>query len=294
MESKSDESPLIVIVGETASGKSALGLDIAKLFNGEIICADSRTIYKGMDIGTAKPTTADRQDIRHHLLDIVEPGDYFSAADFKQAAKAAINDITNRGKLPIMVGGTGLYIDSVLFDYQFAAKADLKQRKILESLSTEELQSRVRALGLLEGDINYKNRRHLIRALENGGVKTQHKPLRPHTLVIGLQLPRDTLKRRIEERVETMVNAGFIEEVRRVGERYGWESEALTGIGYRAFRQYVQGETTLEEAKKNFVRGDLLLAKRQRTWFKRNKSIHWIGGTRQAFTLVADFLNKVS
>ncbi len=251
---------LIVILGETASGKSALAIELAKQFNGEIICADSRTIYKGMDIGTAKPNKAEQAGVTHHLLDIIEPGQTYSAAQFKEDALRLVEEINNRGKVPIIVGGTGLYIDAVLFDYQFArpgTKRDKTNSRHLEKIETKKDQT-----------------------------------LRPNTLVIGLRLDREILKKRIEQRVELMVKKGLIEEVKELGEKYGWNSEAMSGIGYRFFGQHIRGEVSLEESKAKFVQGDMSLAKRQRTWFKRNKYIHWFADTNQVSPLVKTFLSK--
>jgi tRNA dimethylallyltransferase len=232
--------PLVVVVGETASGKTALGIELAKKFNGEIICADSRTVYKGMDVGTAKPTKKEQEGVPHHLLDIVEPNEKYNAARFQKDANALINDISDRGKLSIMVGGTGLYVDSVIFEYDFDKKT--------------------------------------------------MSELRPNTLVIGMKREREELLQRIEQRIDVMLKQGLVEEVQWVGEQYGWDVEAMTGIGYRAFADYIKGEKTLDEARQDFIRGDKLLAKRQRTWFKRNKSIHWIEGYHGAISLVAKWL----
>lgn len=284
-------SNLIVIVGETASGKSALGLELAKRFNGEIICADSRTIYKGMDIGTAKPSKQEQSEIPHHLLDITEPDQSFTVADFKKRADVIISQVTDRGNLPIMVGGSGLYIDSVIFNYQFGSMARPQLRVELDELSQSELQRRAKSLGINEEDVNFQNKRHLMRAIENGGVIKQQRKLRPNTLVIGLQLARLDLKRRIHGRIEKMIERDFVGEVRQLATTYGWDSEAMTGIGYRAFQKYLQGEISLERAKEEFEKGDIQLAKKQRTWSKRNKYIQWVDDPSKVVALVTTFLN---
>ena len=172
-----NKPPLIVITGPTASGKSALAMDIAKKYGGEIICADSRTVYKGMDIGTAKPTEQDQREVPHHLLDVVEPNQPFSAAEFKERANQAICDISARGKLPMLVGGTGLYIDAVLFDYHFGLPADPNRRSDLQAMSVEQLQHVCLEQGI-HLPINVRNKRHLVRAIEIGGVIQQPKKLR--------------------------------------------------------------------------------------------------------------------
>jgi tRNA dimethylallyltransferase len=282
--------PLVVIVGETGSGKSALAMELAERFNGEIICADSRTVYKGMDIGTAKPSAADQAKIPHHLLDVVRPDQSFTAAEFKRLATKAIADIHDRGRLPIMVGGTGLYIDSVIFDYDFRPPADPERRAELQKLSIEQLQAQLEAEGI-PLPRNERNPRHLVRALETGGVPANKQALLPWTLVIGLQVDREELRRRITARVEEMVRAGFVMEVKQLVQKYGEDIEALQAPGYKAFRQYLQGDISPEEARALFIKNDLALAKRQRTWFRRNKSIQWVDDPSTAVELTTTFLN---
>lgn len=291
MESQSDETPLIVIVGETASGKTALAVQLAQRFNGEIIAADSRTVYKSLDIGTAKPTPAERRDIPHHLIDMVWPDQSFTAADFKQAANATISEIHHRGRLPCLVGGTGLYIDAVLYDFTFRPKTDIAEREKLNRLSVEELQNLLMDQGISLPE-NARNPRHLVGALETKGSLGERHSLRNNTLIIGLQLDRDVLRKRVHDRVNAMLDQGFLEECRRVSGIYGWNAPALQAPGYKAFRQYFEGNATLEEAKELFIRGDMQLAKRQRTWFKRDRSIQWIGKPEEAVDLVTTFLNK--
>ena len=286
-------SPLVVIVGETASGKTALALALAKKLDGEIVAADSRTVYVGMDIGTAKPTPTERQGIPHFGLDVTNPGDQFSAYDFQQLAKTAINTITAHGKLPIMVGGTGLYIDAVLYDFAFRPKPSPAARASLQGLSVEELQARLLAANSALPE-NRANPRHLTRLLESGEPPKQHKILRENTIVLGLSLPQKDLQNRISQRVDAMVNTGLIDEVKALMKNYG-ETEALRAPGYKAFAAYIKGEISLDEAKHQFVRDDLRLAKRQRTWFKRNKDIHWLAGDdiiAQAVELITPFINR--
>lgn len=283
--------PLIAVVGETASGKSALALELAQEFDGEIICADSRTIYKHMDIGTAKPTREDRQKVEHHVLDVIEPNQQFSAAAFQQLANEAIRDIAVRGKVPLLVGGTGLYIDAVLFDFKFRAPASLELRAELSQLSVDALQQRVHDAGL-ELPINAQNPRHLIRILETNGQASEKSELRQNTVIIGLQIDREVLERRISDRINKMIADGFEDEVRQLADMYGWDSPGLQAPGYRAFRQYCEGLATLDEARAQFIKNDLKLAKRQRTWFRRNKSIHWVNDKAEAVELATTLLNK--
>ncbi len=254
-----NDTPLVVIVGETASGKSALAMELARQFNGEIICADSRTIYKGMDIGTAKPSAQDRAAVPHHLLDIATPEQRFTAADFKQLANQAIVDISDLDKLPIMVGGTGLYVDSVLYDYQFS-----------QSDAVRDLQ----------------NPRHLAEA------DSSDNKLRSSTLVIGIETDRDLLKQRIQNRVEAMFAAGLEAEVTELSGRYGWDVPGLQTIGYQEFRSQDSNEQITDQLKEQIVKATTAYAKRQRTWFKRNKSIHWVQDLAQAKMLVQNFLSK--
>jgi tRNA dimethylallyltransferase len=283
--------PLLVIVGETASGKSALAIELAKKFNGEIIAADSRTVYRGMDIGTAKPSKTDQALVPHHLLDITTPDKSLNAATFKQLANQAIKDITTRNKLPILVGGTGLYIDAVIFDYQFPSVGNSMMRDSLAVLSVEQLQEQLRSQGLSLPK-NQRNPRHLIRTLEIDGAPITRKSLRANTLVIGLRVDRQVLKRRIQKRVDAMVANGLVEEARKLGHEYGWEVEALRTPGYKAFREYIAGTISLQQAKEQFIKNDIHLAKRQRTWFKRNESIHWITEQSDTVDLITTILNK--
>lgn len=286
--------PLVVVVGPTASGKSALGLELARRFNGEIIAADARTLYKGMDIGTAKPTMSDRAEIPHHLLDVTTPDKPITVADFQRLANEAIEDISKRGRLAIMVGGSGLYIDAVLFDFQFLGPADRRLREELMDLPVEELQRRVLAKGLVLPQ-NARNPRHLMRAIETDGAMQRQTQLRPRTLILGLNPNRETLRGRIAERIESMMVAGLIDEVTYLARHYGWDIEAMRAPAYKAFRPYVEGVISLEEAKVQFLRNDVQLAKRQRTWFKRNNSIHWLTNRDKiaaSVDLVTTILNK--
>lgn len=292
MGSQSNQTPLIVIVGETASGKTALAIELAKQFNGEVIAADSRTVYRGMDIGTAKPTPEEQDGIPHYLIDVVSPDEEFTAAEFKKMANEKIAKIGERGKLPIIVGGTGLYIDSVIYDFEFRTPADTELREKLQGLSVDELQEILKGKDLPLPE-NSRNPRHLIRAIETGGAVASRQPLRENTLVLGLTIDREELRQKLAKRVELMVNQGFVDEVKHVAKQYGWDAPALQAPGYKAFRKYLAGEATLEEAKTLFIQNDAQLAKRQRTWFRRNKDIHWICKKDEAVDLVTTFLNKV-
>lgn len=282
--------PLVVVVGETASGKSALALELARRFNGEIIAADSWTVRQEVNIGTAKPSAQERAKAPHHLLDIVEPCADFSAAVFKKLADQTIEDIAGRGRIPIMVGGTGLYIDSVLFNFSFMRPGEPKQRQYLNSLSISQLLNIIYDRGFDLADIDIGNKRRLIRLIETAGGQPQHSDIRPYTLVIGLKISRAKLRANIERRTDQMFKKGLKHEVKQLVDRYGWDCEALKGIGYREWQAYFEGKHSLQQTKRRIVKSTLTLAKRQRTWFKRNRSIVWIGNSAESVAMVKDFL----
>lgn len=292
MESKSNQPPLIVIVGETASGKSALALQLAERFNGEIICADSWTVRREVTIGTAKPSFEDRKRVPHHLLDIVDPCADFSAAVFKHLADQAVIDITSRGRLPFLVGGTGLYVDSVIFNYSFLPEATKGQREKLNNLSISQLLDLIKSRGLSLEAIDIRNKRRLIRLIESNGLRPTRQSLRPNTLILGMATERDQLRIRIENRVERMLSAGLEQEVRRLAQKYGWDCEALKGIGYREWQGYLAGIKSVDQVRDEIVNATIQLAKRQRTWFKRNDSILDIRSFEETVDLVTTFLNK--
>jgi tRNA dimethylallyltransferase len=291
MEPKPANSPLIAIVGETASGKTALAIELAKRFGGEIIAADSRTVYKGMDTITAKPTPEDREIVPHHLLDVVEPNQRFSAADFKRLANEAIEEIEQRGNVPFLVGGSGLYIDAVLYDFEFRGEANDVLRTELQTLSIEQLQRHIEERHLPMPE-NRRNLRHLIRVIETDGAVTPKKSLRPNTLVLGIEVEREVLRARIASRVDVMVEQGLVQEIKQIADEYGWDAPALQTPGCIAFRNYFEGNLELDEAIKQFTREHVQLAKRQRTWFRRNKDAQWICKTEEAVDLATTFLNK--
>lgn len=271
-----DKLPLVVIVGPTASGKTSLAIEIAKKFNGEIICADSRTIYKGMDIGTAKPTVEERAEVPHWGLDLVEPGEYFSVADFKRYALKKIDEIRSRGHTPFLVGGSGLYIDSVVFDFEFAASADIERRHTLELMTISELQEYCVKNNIALPE-NKNNKRYLVRAIERGDttLRRRTKPI-DTSIIVGIATNREILRTRIRNRAEQIFDSNVVNEATILSKKYGWDSEAMTGNVYPLIRQYLHGELTLSEMKEKFVVADWRLAKRQLTWFKRNPYIQWL------------------
>lgn len=269
------DRPVIVIVGPTASGKTRLAIKIAQSYGGEIICADSRTVYKGMDIGTAKPTLEEQQGIPHWGLDLVPPTARYTAADFKQYAHDKIVEIRQRGKLPILVGGTGLYVDAVVFDYQFPRPMAITEREKFESMSREELFEYClkNNIELPEDD---KNKRRLIRAInDESHLRQRNRTIPKDFFIVGIATNKEILMNRIAGRTEQMFDNSVVEEATLLGKKYGWNSEAMTSNVYRVIRSYLEKSLTLEETKEKFTTRDWQLAKRQMTWFRRNPFIEW-------------------
>lgn len=292
MATRAQRPSLLVIVGPTASGKSELALKVAKRYGGEIITADSRTVYKGMDIGTAKPTRQEQAEVPHWGLDLVEPGQAYSAARFKKYALGKIGDIISRGKLPILVGGTGLYVDGVIFDFDFLPKVANSAREELEKLSTEELQTLIRKENYSMPE-NKQNRRHLIRTIERQG-EIGEKQMTPKkgTLLIGL-MPEDLqLRNRINRRAENIFKGGVVAETERLVAKYGHGALISTGgIVYKICLRLLKRQITKNEAILLFQRADWQYARRQRTWLKRNPHITWYKTPKEAFTAVSKTLN---
>lgn len=284
--------PVIAIVGPTASGKSDMAMKLARKYSAEIICADSRTIYIEMNIGTAKPSAQDQVIIKHHCLDLVEPSETFSAGEFKRRALSALKSIQARNKIPLIVGGSGLYVDGLIYDFGFVSSSDSGKQKKLEALQISDLQTRAMNLGIFPDDINFKNKRHLARAVERGSVIKDKKPLPSNTLVLGICADKQALGERIENRIDIMLENGLEDETKHLLEKYGPEAPGLLTPGYKPLIEYINGTIGFEEAKKKFISNDKNLAKRQKTWFKRNDDIHWIKNYPEAEKLIADFLAK--
>jgi tRNA dimethylallyltransferase len=266
---------LIAIVGPTASGKTGLALDIAERCGGEIICADSRTIYTGMDIGTAKPTAQEQMRVRHWGLDLAEPGERFTVADFKLYAQNAINDIQSRGKLPLIVGGTGLYIDAVLYDFSFAKSTDTRLTDHLKSMNLTEAK-RYCIQHNIPLPENEHNLRHVLAVIERQGLEPAKKSTLPSEYkLVGIATSMATLRTRISERSEHLFENGMADEATILGKKYGWDSEAMTGNIYPLIKKHLDGELTIEQVKEHFITADYRLAKRQMTWLRRNPDIMW-------------------
>ena len=285
--------PLVVIYGPTGSGKTALAVRLAKEFNGEVISADSRAIYRGLDVGTAKPSTEERDGVPHWGIDIVDPGDVFTAADFKQYALKKINEIRSRNKVPILVGGTCLYIDAVVFDYGFPVRATDEERAKLNALSLDELHAYCAKSNITLPE-NRLNKRYVINTIvRNGQSPSRRSSPIENCIIVGITTERDELYGRLVARAERLVGDAVIAEAQQISQRYGWESEAMTANIYPLIRRYAQGQIGIDELRAEFITSDWRLAKRQRTWLKRNEYINWLS-LPEAHTFCARELNKVN
>ena len=266
--------PLVVIVGPTASGKTSLAIRLAQQCGGEIICADSRTVYRGMDIGTAKPTLEEQAMVPHWGVDLVEPSQRFTAVDFQRYAKQKIREIRHRGHIPFLVGGTGLYVDAVVYDFQFPTVNKKLMQKISGwSLTALHEYCRTNNISLPH---NKYNKRHVVNTIvRNGTEVNKRKPLNEHTFIVGIATNRDILRTRIEQRADIIVSDNVVAEAIGLAERYGWDNEAMTGNIYPIIHKLQQGVITRQQARELFCRADWHLAKRQLTWLRRNPDIVW-------------------
>jgi len=281
-------APLIVVTGPTASGKTTLALELAEKWGGEIICADSRTVYKGMDLGTAKPSRGEQKKVCHWALDMVEPGERFTAADFQRIANHAIMDIRSRNKVPFLVGGTGLYIDAVVLNFVFGPDVDIDKRNKLESLTMEQLISlhTKQQIDLPEND---KNRRHLIRNIEKYNISTSRNSTPDDTtFVFGIQTEKEVLRERIQVRANEIFAGKIVQETQQLIANYGKDNEGMTGNIYPLILRMMKGELSEEEAKEQFITKDWQLAKRQLTWLRRHDFVQWLalGDARSAIEAI--------
>ena len=267
--------PLIVIVGPTASGKTSLAIQLAKKYRGEIICADSRTVYHGMNIGTAKPSLEEQQGVSHWGLDLVNPGDSFSVSQFKDYARQKIKEVRSRGNIPFLVGGTGLYIDSVIFDFQFGGKSSKEKRANLQEMTISELQRYCANHDVVLPE-NSKNKRYLVRAIERADKKPSRleAPLN-NTIVVGITTYKQLLRQRITDRAKKMFKDGVVEETIGLANNTGWCNEAMTGNVYPIIKKLIEKEIDEDQAIREFIVSDVNLVKRQLTWFRRNPFIEW-------------------
>ncbi len=287
--------PVIAVVGPTASGKTALAIELAKLFDGEIISCDSMQVYRGMDIGTAKADEEEKQGIPHHMLDVADPGENYSCADYAEAARAVLAEVQSRGKLPIFCGGTGLYLDAVLKGTSFSEDSGADDgkniRETLEKRDRDDLYEELLRIDPAAAEKTHKNNvKRVIRALEiyykTGMTKTEWDA-RSHedadaidAAIIGLDCEdREVLYERINRRVNIMLEKGLVDEVK--GLKLSLDTTAGQAIGYKEILWYLNGDMTLSEAAERIRQGSRNYAKRQLTWFRRNGKVHWICTDRE-------------
>lgn len=286
---------VVVICGPTASGKTSLSIELAKKINGEIVSADSMQIYKDMDIGTAKPTNEEMQGIKHYLLDFVSPEDRYSVAQYKQDAKAAIKEIIAKGKKPIIVGGTGLYVDGLIYEIEYNdIKIDEDYRKKLEKIAEEqgleELYRKALQIDPVAMEkISPNDKKRIMRVLEiyksTGRTKTEQElesrknPVEYDYRVFAINWDREILYQRINKRVDIMIEHGLIDEVKGILEKYDKFPTAMQGLGYKEVVDYINGIYTKEEMIEKIKMETRRYAKRQLTWFRKNKQTIWLDGT---------------
>ena len=290
-----NKTKVVVICGPTASGKTALSIELAKTINGEIISADSMQIYKDMNIGTAKPTEEEMQGIKHYLLDFVSPDERYSVAQYKNDAKKAIKEILQKEKIPIIVGGTGLYVDSLIYEIEYNdIKLDENYRKELEKIADEKGLKTLYNMAMqidpkAMEKISKNDKKRIMRVLEiykaTGKTKTQQeiesrqKPVEYDYKVFAINWDREKLYQRINTRVDIMIEQGLIEEVKNILNKYDTFPTAMQGLGYKEVVDYLNGIYTKEEMIEKIKMETRRYAKRQLTWFRKNKQTIWLEGT---------------
>lgn len=286
---------VIVIAGPTASGKTALGVQLAKKINGEVISADSMQIYKDMTIGTAKPVPEEMEGIPHHLIDFVYPNERYSVAEFKKDAENKIEDILSRGKMPIVVGGTGLYIDALVYGIEYPGidvDDELRKRLLKEAETQEGLANLYEKAKKIDPDaiekISKSDIKRITRIIEiyesTGKTKTEMEKIsrqngiKYNFKVFAINMDREKLYERINLRVDLMIEAGLIKEVEELVNKYDKFPTAMQGLGYKEVVQYFNGELTKNEMIEKIKQESRRYAKRQLTWFRKNKNIIWLNG----------------
>ena len=292
------QGKLIAVMGTNASGKSGLGIELAARYGGEVVSADSRQVFRGLDLGSGKITPEETKGVPHHLIDVCEPGEFFSMADFQRLAYAAIDDILSRGKLPFLVGGTGLYVDAVIDGYELSEiEPDLALRAHLETFETPALYEMLKKK-LPDTQIDPKNRNRVMRALERLAADDYHpgrRSPRYEVLKLGVTWPREILKQRIDERLERRLQQGMIDEVKGLMDA-GVSTEFLTKLGleYRYITEYLLGQWTYDQMLDELARAIKRFAKRQMTWFRKEENLHWLDMSadpaKQAVELIDAFL----
>lgn len=301
---------VIVICGPTASGKTGLSIELAKKIKGEIVSCDSMQIYQEMDIGTAKPTEEERQGIEHYLLDFVSPEERYSVADYKRDAKKAIKEILEKGKTPIVVGGTGLYVDSLIYEIEYPnIEFDEEYRKELEKrVKIEGLEALYQDAKRIDPEaiqkISPNDEKRILRILEiyqaTGKTKTEQeiesrkKPVEYDYHVYALKWERETLYERINKRVDQMIEQGLIEEVKGILEKHKNFPTAMQGLGYKEVVEYLEGKTSKEEMIEKIKMETRRYAKRQMTWFRKNKQTIWLDGQADKQTNIDIILENMS
>ena len=283
---------ILFIVGPTASGKSTLAMRIARQFGGEIVCADSQTLRRGLDIGTAKPSIEDQRLVTHHMLDIIDPYDQYSVANYQTRANHIIDTVLKQNKLVIVCGGSGLYIDALYYNYTFSPRTNnQQQRSMYEMLTVDELQCRVREKGY-SMPTNSTNKRHLIGVLLRNGAEPKNRHPREDAVCIGLLPETAELRQRINARIDRMFNDGLVDEVKRLVTQFGPPPKKLDAIGYPLVADYLQGIYTLEQVVQLFRTGHWQYARRQKTWFTRHQTIHWCTTIDEAETILTKMLHN--
>lgn len=292
---------VVVVVGPTASGKTALAIEIAKRYNGEVISADSRQVYEGLDIGTGKVTKEEMSGVPHHLIDVANPEDVFSAEDFVRLGREAIENIVERNKLPIIAGGTGFYIDALLGTISLPkVPTDEGFRFEVSGLSLEELNNKLKEIDPERAEtIDTHNRIRIVRALEIaralGSVPRGVTESLYNTFFIGITIPLPELKEKIKTRLSARMNAGMLEEAKKLHrEGLSYERMEALGLEYRYLARYLQGTLSYEDMLKELEKEIMRYAKRQMTWFKKNQSIHWLQAEQagEALREVERFLKR--
>ncbi len=304
-----DKPKVIVICGPTASGKTALSIELAKKINGEIISSDSMQIYKDMNIGTAKPTVEEMDGIPHYLLDFVSPDTRYSVAEFQKDATEKIEEILKKGKTPIIVGGTGLYVDSLIYGIEYQdIKLDEQYRNQLENIAEQEgldkLYEEAKKIDLeAMQKISRNDKKRIIRVLEiykaTGKTKTQQElesrqEVKYDYKVFAINMEREKLYDRINRRVDIMIDQGLIEEVENLVKKYKEFPTAMQGLGYKEVVEYIENKVTKEEMIEKIKMETRRYAKRQITWFKKNKQTIWLDGEKDKKDNIEIILENVN
>lgn len=303
---QSDKPFLIVLVGPTAVGKTEFSIELAKKVNGEIISGDSMQVYKQMDIGTAKITQDEMSGVPHHMIDILEPDENFSAYEFKNRAQRLIKEITTRGRVPIIAGGTGLYIQSLIYNYDFEDETISEQKSLeieaklaeLDQLSNEALHQYLASFDEVSAqDIHPNNRKRVRRAIQyylktkkllSSRKKVQQFTENYDTLLLGIEMSRDILYQRINKRVDIMLERGLLSEVQQLVDDGYETSQSMQAIGYKEIVPVIKQELSLDEATEKLKQHSRNYAKRQMTWFKNKLDVLWLDREKMSLSLMLE------